>query len=385
MKFRDLFDVTLGRFFAPTPSLAPTSPLPGEVWVLSDGVYYRDTVGVHNIRLLKSTEYNVASGVPQLGVDGLIPAALLPAQSSLVGSLVDWCGSPTALPAGYLLCDGSEYLCTAYPALFAVIGTRYGRPSSSLNFKVPDATGRASVGGWSVTPSPGVPCQLHRVIIVNPGAGYASGTVTITGGTSSVAATVAVTATAGLITRVEVISCGNYTSASGLSIASGGGVGAVFAFDWVPVAPTTAQSWRIRVTAQGSGYAQATTSVDCGTGYASAVPVVSGGKVVEIIVTDQGIAVPSAITITGAGTGATAVVDQQPQYLVAGDYVGSPQHQLVTAELASHYHYNTPGGGAATGLNTVAASAAASGPAGGDVPHNNMPPVFAVTKLIRYL
>jgi microcystin-dependent protein len=60
-----------------------------------------------------------------------------------------------AIPVGWLLCDGTGYATTAYPALHAVIGTTYG---SSGGFQVPDmrtripyAVGSAGSTGGSAT------------------------------------------------------------------------------------------------------------------------------------------------------------------------------------------------------------------------------------------
>ena len=56
-------------------------------------------------------------------------------------------------PSGWLLCDGSEYLKTDYPLLYAVIGDAYGdttkgavAPSDSDHFRVPDFRGRTGIG-----------------------------------------------------------------------------------------------------------------------------------------------------------------------------------------------------------------------------------------------
>jgi hypothetical protein len=51
-------------------------------------------------------------------------------------------------PTGYLLCNGGEHLRTAYPDLFAVIGTTYGS-SGGVTFRVPNITSTA-VGGFTV-------------------------------------------------------------------------------------------------------------------------------------------------------------------------------------------------------------------------------------------
>lgn len=71
------------------------------------------------------------------------------------GSVIGPAGPSTSVPpgtmlrfggvgtpaGGFLLCDGSSYLRTDYPALFAVIGTKYGSIDAS-HFNVPDN------GGW---------------------------------------------------------------------------------------------------------------------------------------------------------------------------------------------------------------------------------------------
>lgn len=54
-----------------------------------------------------------------------------------IGTSTNW--SNTAFP--WLLCDGSAYERSSYPALYAVFGTTYGTTTSS-NFKVPDLRGR---------------------------------------------------------------------------------------------------------------------------------------------------------------------------------------------------------------------------------------------------
>ena len=44
----------------------------------------------------------------------------------------------SAVPAGYLLCDGAAVSRTMYPDLFSVIGTTYGAGDGSTTFNVPD-------------------------------------------------------------------------------------------------------------------------------------------------------------------------------------------------------------------------------------------------------
>ena len=65
-----------------------------------------------------------------------------------VGSLIIW---PTSTPpAGYLECDGSALSRTTYAALYAVLGTTYGKgagTTASTTFRLPDLRGEF-IRGW---------------------------------------------------------------------------------------------------------------------------------------------------------------------------------------------------------------------------------------------
>src|SRR5437762_10075548 len=60
------------------------------------------------------------------------------------GAMMPFAG-PTA-PIGYLLCDGTAVDRVAQSALFAVIGTAYGKGDGSTTFNLPDLRGRAVFG-----------------------------------------------------------------------------------------------------------------------------------------------------------------------------------------------------------------------------------------------
>jgi microcystin-dependent protein len=60
-----------------------------------------------------------------------------------VGMIVMY-GSVTTIPKGWLLCDGTGYATTQYPALFSVLQYTYGNLSG--NFLVPNFIGRIPVG-----------------------------------------------------------------------------------------------------------------------------------------------------------------------------------------------------------------------------------------------
>jgi microcystin-dependent protein len=55
------------------------------------------------------------------------------------GAIIAFGGS--SAPSGYLLCDGTSYLQSAYPTLFAAIGTAYGS-ADGTHFNVPDLRGQ---------------------------------------------------------------------------------------------------------------------------------------------------------------------------------------------------------------------------------------------------
>lgn len=55
-----------------------------------------------------------------------------------IGAIIAYGGNGN-IPSGYLLCDGAAYSRTAFPDLFATIGTDYGSGDGSTTFNVPDA------------------------------------------------------------------------------------------------------------------------------------------------------------------------------------------------------------------------------------------------------
>jgi microcystin-dependent protein len=59
-----------------------------------------------------------------------------------VGTVITYTNE--TLPSGWLKCDGSELLQSAYPDLFAVLGTKYG--GNATTFKLPDMRSRTIVG-----------------------------------------------------------------------------------------------------------------------------------------------------------------------------------------------------------------------------------------------
>jgi len=66
-----------------------------------------------------------------------------------IGSIMPFAGQATAIPTGWLMCDGSELSTTTYNQLFLVIGYIYGAQNTLLGantFKLPDLRGRFALG-----------------------------------------------------------------------------------------------------------------------------------------------------------------------------------------------------------------------------------------------
>ena len=66
--------------------------------------------------------------------------------STPVGTMQDYAGLDTRVPAGWLLCDGAAILRNTYVTLFDAVSTTYGVGDGSTTFNLPDARGRVVAG-----------------------------------------------------------------------------------------------------------------------------------------------------------------------------------------------------------------------------------------------
>ncbi|WP_292418961.1 phage tail protein [Mesorhizobium sp.] len=85
-----------------------------------------------------------------------VAATISPDPESLLvaaGTMINWGGPLSALPANWLLCDGSAYDIDDYPNLYAAIGTQYGGDGET-SFNVPDLTNAFVVGAGSRSAEP---------------------------------------------------------------------------------------------------------------------------------------------------------------------------------------------------------------------------------------
>lgn len=65
----------------------------------------------------------------------------------IIGEIITYGG--TAIPDGWLECDGRELLISEYSDLYSVIGDTWGVPSDNDHFVIPDFSGRVAVGASS--------------------------------------------------------------------------------------------------------------------------------------------------------------------------------------------------------------------------------------------
>jgi microcystin-dependent protein len=67
------------------------------------------------------------------------------------GIMLPFAGPTSAVPTGWLYCDGSAVSRTTYATLFGVIGTTFGSGDGSTTFNLPDTRGRVVAGNDSAT------------------------------------------------------------------------------------------------------------------------------------------------------------------------------------------------------------------------------------------
>ena len=88
-----------------------------------------------NTALVRPSDWNAGHLVGAgTSAYGLIP----------IGGVVNWAGLIANVPAGWLVCDGTEYSTTTYANLYAAIGAIFG--SGTGTFKVPDLRDKFVVG-----------------------------------------------------------------------------------------------------------------------------------------------------------------------------------------------------------------------------------------------
>lgn len=151
----------------------------------------------------------VAGQIVAIEYDGTNFQMISPVNVTPSGAVQMYVGA--SAPSGWLLCDGTSYLRTTYPTLFAVISTTYGS-ADGTHFNVPDFRGRVPIGvgtgtggassgtgaptggsaltavalaGWKgeethTLSTPEIPAHTHTLANVSQSPGSASGVYTDT-------------------------------------------------------------------------------------------------------------------------------------------------------------------------------------------------------------
>ena len=135
------FNTTLSSAFITSKTLATDSST--LITAFPDSLIVYQSSSQSLVKMTKNTFFNHVPLVP-------------------IGSIFPFAGPASKVPAGYLLCDGSEILQQTYSALYQIIGYTYssGSPSNLLGaatFKLPDLRGRFALGADNMNNSITVP------------------------------------------------------------------------------------------------------------------------------------------------------------------------------------------------------------------------------------
>jgi hypothetical protein len=109
----------------------------------------------------------VTASMPQLRDVSTINTLPITSYGNPVGTMLNWCGQNASLvPAGYLLCDGSEYpIAGIYNNLYNVIGSWGNPPSSPSNFRIPDSRGKTLLGSLTIPTNAG-PAGAYTISVL---------------------------------------------------------------------------------------------------------------------------------------------------------------------------------------------------------------------------
>jgi hypothetical protein len=362
MLFKHIWDLTVGRLILPRRD-TEVGIVAGELVQIAGRLFFRTVDNLNTWEILTTRNAGQPGGPAILGADGKLPFELIPESAGgngAAGQLVLWLGDPTTAPTDCLFCDGDEYLRSEFPELFAVLRCRAGRPTDDRFFRVPDYRGvmplGAHIGAGARTGA------VMAIDVVTRGRDYTPGThaFTSTGGTgpTSMAGSIVVVnelvpgvGVVGVVQSIILSTPGSYTdygtkdpgspSNCGIEIVCPGLAGGTgFTYDIV-MAPV-ADRYGIAVTNKGAGYVTPPTVAIVGPLGAQAYPIMDGGTVREVVITNPGTGtwVGATVTFTGGApsTAATAAVELQEGAVGVGYRGGERGHTQTDGELARHRH-----------------------------------------------
>lgn len=134
-----------------TPSISPTSLQCRALLIPDDEQCIAIVTGaLQELTFIWNFE-SIGGITPQQAVDLFLPMfnafCFRQGICRMIGEIITYAGS-TSPNSNWLPCDGASLLRSAYPDLFAVIGTTYGAVDGS-HFSVPDLRGRVPVASGS--------------------------------------------------------------------------------------------------------------------------------------------------------------------------------------------------------------------------------------------
>jgi microcystin-dependent protein len=149
-----------------TTNFAVAVAVTGDISIDRTGLVTIQANKVNSVKLAKNTIKSIDVALGTLLLPKIKPSSVPGDQITIKTSGTGW-SAPAAnnffnigdfqmiatntAPSGWLLCDGTTKSRTAYPKLFATIGTSYGSGDGTTTFTLPDLRGRIAGGTGSVT------------------------------------------------------------------------------------------------------------------------------------------------------------------------------------------------------------------------------------------
>jgi microcystin-dependent protein len=109
--------------------------------VVAGSPYYDAPVRSPQGTIAVTTPFDSAGRVIEYDIEVAHSAGLVPP-----GIVLDFAGSSSNIPAGFLVCNAVQVGRTAYPNLYSAIGTIYGAGDGVTTFNLPDCRGRTTIG-----------------------------------------------------------------------------------------------------------------------------------------------------------------------------------------------------------------------------------------------
>ena len=305
-------------------------------------------------------------------------------------------------PEGWFLCNGQAVSRTFYSNLFALIGTAYGSGDGSTTFNVPDLRGSVPVGAGQ-----------KNIVLSFSDTDVNTTTDIITVGSNQLLYTgMPVTVTSMGTIPSLVTAAGRSWSINGSGVITGDILNEIYAngqtitFDdngshflsasvtYYVINLNPGVSFQVSSTpggnVAGSGRAGGGSAAKAeGLALSTTYYVIKkSDSTIKLATTADNAHADIAINLTTNGGGLHSI-----EHLLSdrsmGDAGGEEEHSLIVAELASHTHPRTTNHAVQqsnwnSSGSEVLSKDADSEPAGGNQPHNNMPPFVVVNYIIKY-